>query len=110
MATEQRADERIGIGRMLIGGELSFPGAVANRIGADRPEIRASPNQHSVTENEHAVIAALHAVEHVDVDGIEPILHHKTAALPAGTLQLMGISVENRGKPADGLRFSEGSK
>jgi hypothetical protein len=99
VATEQRTDERIGIRCVLIGAELSFPGAVANRIGADGPKIRATPNQNSVTKNEHAIIAALHAVEHVDMYGIEPILHRKTAALLAETVQPTETSVENHGTP-----------
>ena len=115
MATEQRTDERIGIGCVLIGAELPLPGAVADRISPDGPEIRAAPNQDAVSENEHAVITALHAVEHVDVDGIEPILHRKTAALPAGTVQPMGTSVENRKRPkmkhpalSDGVHLHRG--
>jgi hypothetical protein len=95
VTAEQGTDERIGISRVLIGTELAFPRTIAKRIGADGPEIGTTSDQDAVTKDEHAVIAAFHAVEHVNVDGVEPVLHRQTAA-PGQTIQSMPASVEDR--------------
>jgi hypothetical protein len=44
-------------------------------VGADRPEVRTAADQHAIPEDEYAAVAALYAVEHMDVNGIKPILH-----------------------------------
>src|SRR5579872_1733607 len=65
---------------MLVGDEFALPGALSSApspdaVAADRPEVRAAPDQLAIPQNEHAAVAALHAVEHVDVDGVKPVPH-----------------------------------
>ena len=60
-----------------IGGELALPGSLADGVGADRPEIRAAADELAVAKHDDATVAALHAVEHVDVNGIQPVLHRR---------------------------------
>src|SRR5580692_1788253 len=75
LPAEQRAQERVGKWCVLVGGELALPGSVADAVGADRPEIRAAADELAVAQHDDATVAALHAVEHMNVNGIEPILH-----------------------------------
>jgi hypothetical protein len=60
---------------MLVGAQLALPGAVAAGVGAGRPEIRAAAEERAVAQDQHAAVAALHAVEHVHVNGIKSVLH-----------------------------------
>ena len=69
-ARKQRTDEKIRKGRVLIGGQIALPGSIPDGVGADRPEIGASAENHAVAEDNHAIIAASYAVEHMDVNGI----------------------------------------
>jgi hypothetical protein len=50
------------------------------RVDAARPEIRPAAEQNAVTQDQHAAVAPLQAVEHVEVDGIKPVLHVASAA------------------------------
>jgi hypothetical protein len=60
---------------MLVCSQVTLPGPVADNVGAGRPEIGSTPDEHTVSENEYATVAALNAVEHVDVYRVKPILH-----------------------------------
>src|ERR1700761_1181281 len=75
LAAEQRADEGIVERRVLVGDEFAFPGSVTDTVAADRPEVRTAPQQFTVPQDENAAVAASHAVEHVDVDGVKPVPH-----------------------------------
>src|SRR5450756_754083 len=65
---------------MLVGDELPLPGPVADGVGADRPEIGSAADQHAIAEDHYPAVAALHAIEHIGVDRIEPVLHDCNAA------------------------------
>ena len=60
---------------MLIGSQFTLPGPVTDGLGAGRPEIGAPTDNHAVSEDEYATVAAPYAVEHMDVNRIKPILH-----------------------------------
>ena len=62
---------------MLICAQVTLPSPVTDGVGAGRPEIGATPDKHAVSENEYATVAALNAVEHVDVNRVKPILHRQ---------------------------------
>jgi hypothetical protein len=80
LPAEQRPDEGIFKGRVLIGDELTLPrtfpvGALPDAVAADRPEIGAAADELTILQNENAAVAASHAVEHMDVDGVKPVPH-----------------------------------
>src|SRR5450432_3978590 len=54
---------------------MAFPGSIAHRVGTDRPEIRPAADELAIAQDDHAAVTAFDAVEHVDVDGIKPVLH-----------------------------------
>ena len=60
---------------MLVGAQFAFPGAVAAGVGADRPEMGAAAEKAAVAQDQNAAVAPSHAVEHMHVDGIKPVLH-----------------------------------
>jgi hypothetical protein len=72
---EERANKAVRKGRVLVGAEVTLPGPMTDGVGADRPEIRAAPEQHTVSEDEHAAVAPPYAIQHMDVNRIKPILH-----------------------------------
>ena len=74
LVTSCPPNKGIGKGRVLVGGELPLPDAVPEGVGTDRPEIGAAAEENAVPEDKNPAVAALHAVEHLDVDGIEPVL------------------------------------
>ena len=66
---------RISKGRMLVRAQVALPGPVTDGVGAGRPEVGATPDKHAVSENENAAVAAFYAVEHMNMNGVKPILH-----------------------------------
>ena len=60
---------------VLIGAQIALPCPVIHGVGADRPEIRAPADEHAISQHEYAAVAAPHAVEHMDVNRVESILH-----------------------------------
>ena len=63
--------------------DLAFPAAVLRGVGADIVEERIAAEDTALVEQHHAGQAALDAVEHPDVDGIEAV-DDAVVAEPAG--------------------------
>jgi hypothetical protein len=53
---------------MLDGAQFALLGAVAAGVGA------WTAKKPAVAQDQHAAVAALHAVDHMHVDGIKPVL------------------------------------
>ena len=82
---------------MLVGAQLALPGPVAAGVRAGRPEIGTAAEKPAVAQDQHAAVAALHAVEHMHVNGIKPIFHSlKDIARDRVELAEMGKQVRER--------------
>src|ERR1700709_2222969 len=62
LTRKQRTNEPVGKTGLLVGAQLSLPGAVTDSLGADRPEVRAAAEQHAVAQDQDTAVAALHPV------------------------------------------------
>jgi hypothetical protein len=60
---------------MLVGAQLALPDAVTADVRAGRPETGAAAEKAAVAQDQNAAVAALHAVEHMHVERIEPVFH-----------------------------------
>jgi hypothetical protein len=75
LPAEERANEGVRKGRVLISDQMTLPCPATDGVGAGRPEIGAPTEEHAVSEDEYSTVAALYAVEHIGVNRIKPVLH-----------------------------------
>src|SRR5882757_8908567 len=78
----QRPDEWILKRRVQIGAEMSLPGPLPDRVGADRPEMRTAADQKAIAQDQNAAVTAPHAIRHVHVKRVESVFHRSRGPLP----------------------------
>jgi hypothetical protein len=66
-------------------------------VGAGRPEIGTAAEKPAIAQDQHAAVAALHAVEHMHVDRIKPILHGLRISPGAWGVEPVGLRGASRG-------------
>ena len=78
-AAKYRARRAVVVRGVLVGHQISLPSAFPEGVRAHRPEIRIAAENHAVAKDDNAAGPSLDAVAHLDVHGVEPVLHFGAA-------------------------------